>query len=225
MATSDNDIELVNTNPRKINETKPSPFESVTTSSNQAGGAIWGRTGGGRSWLGSLAASSPIILGPLTTITTYIVLTTFSGSFWSFFTAVAKEGFWSICLKYGPQLTLKGVLAIAGWTGLQALLFHILPGEIRTGQYTPAGHLLKYRMNGLYAWILTHALYFVVCWIGLLDPAFIPRNWSGLVAAGNLAGLLISAFAFVKAYVSPTHADDRKFSGTFDIFAKSCRSL
>jgi 7-dehydrocholesterol reductase len=56
-------------------------------------------------------------------------------------------------------------------------------------------------------------LYFVLCWNDLLDPGFIPRNWSSLIAALNVAGLLISALAYVKAYVSPTHADDRKFSG------------
>ncbi|PQE08525.1 hypothetical protein CJF30_00005384 [Rutstroemia sp. NJR-2017a BBW] len=61
---------------------------------------------------------------------------------------------------------------------------------------------------------LTHILYCVLCWFGLLDPGFIPRNRSSLIAATNLAGLLISAFAFVKAYVNPTHPNDRKFSGS-----------
>ncbi|KAJ5291797.1 hypothetical protein N7478_001048, partial [Penicillium angulare] len=57
-------------------------------------------------------------------------------------------------------------------------------------------------------------IYFALCWFGLLDPGFIPRNWSGLIAAGNFAGLLVSTLAFVKAYVCPSHADDRKFSGS-----------
>ncbi|PQE10044.1 hypothetical protein CJF31_00003957 [Rutstroemia sp. NJR-2017a BVV2] len=177
-------------------------------------GIVWGRTGVGRSWLGSLIASSPVILAPIASISTFITLTAFGGSFSSFGAAVKKEGFWSICATYGPQLTTKGILAVTSWIGLQALFFRYLPGESRTGQYTPAGHLLTYQMNGLYAWILTHILYCVLCWFGFLDPGFIPRNWSSLIAATNLAGLLISAFAFVKAYLNPTHPNDRKFSGS-----------
>ncbi|CAG9989036.1 unnamed protein product [Clonostachys byssicola] len=181
----------------------------------RSNGEVWGRTGGGRSWFGALIASTPVVLAPLASISTFITLAAFEGSYASFGAAVAKEGFWAICWKYGPQLTLKGAFAVVCWVSFQALLFVYLPGRLQTGQYTPAGHLLTYRINGLYAWVLTHVLYFVLCWNDLLDPGFIPRNWSSLIAALNVAGLLISALVFVKAYVSPTHADDRKFSGSF----------
>ena len=124
-----------------------------------------------------------------------------------------KEGFWSICIQYGPRLTIKGVLAVICWVGLQALLFRYLPGDTHKGQLTPAGYLLSYRINGLSAWIITHVLYIVLSLVGVLDPGFIPRNWSSLIGAMNLAGYAISTFAFVKAYIMPTHPEDRKFSG------------
>ncbi|KAJ5097016.1 hypothetical protein N7456_007737 [Penicillium angulare] len=174
---------------------------------------VWGRTGFGRSWLRSLLASTPVVLAPLASISTFITLAAFDGSFAAFGSAVSENGFWSICIQYGPRLSWKGLSAVACWIGLQAFFFQCLPGKIQTGQYTPAGHLLTYRINGLYAWGLTHLLYFTLCWFGLLDPGFIPRNWSDLIAAGNLAGLLISTLAFVKAYIFPSHANDRKFSG------------
>lgn len=125
-----------------------------------------------------------------------------------------KEGFWSICIQYGPRLTLKGVLAVICWVGLQALLFRYLPGDTHKGQLTPAGYLLSYRINGLSAWIITHVLYIVLSLVGVLDPGFIPRNWNSLIGAMNLAGYVISTFAFIKAYMMPTHPEDRKFSGT-----------
>ncbi|KAB8073313.1 ergosterol biosynthesis ERG4/ERG24 [Aspergillus leporis] len=78
------------------------------------------------------------------------------------------------------------------WLAFQAVLYHYLPGPTNTGQRTPAGHLLTYRMN---------------------DPAFISRNWEGLFAAMNLAGFLLSLLAYLKAYLMPTHPEDRKFSG------------
>lgn len=176
---------------------------------------IWGRTGAGRSWLGSLAASAPVVLAPLVSIATFIALTAFEGSFSSYAAAVEKEGFWTVCVTYGPQLTREGVVAVACWVGFQALLHVHLPGTLQKGQYTPAGHVLTYKLNGMCSWVATHAVYFGLCWFGFLDPAFIARNWSSLIAALNLAGLLAPALAFIKAYVRPTHPDDRKFSSTF----------
>jgi len=126
-----------------------------------------------------------------------------------------KRDFWTICVKHGPQITREGVTAVALWVGFQALLFLYLPGELHTGQYTPAGHRLTYRLNGFWSWILTHVVYFVLCCTGILDPAFISRNWSSVVAALNLAGFLAPALAFIKAYLSPTHPEDCKFSGMF----------
>lgn len=176
---------------------------------------VWGRTGPGRSWFGSLIASAPVILAPLTSITTFTVLHGFEGSFSAYYVAVAEKGFWTVCVKYGPRLTWEGVAAVACWVGFQALLSLCLPGKIGKGQVTPAGHVLAYRLNGLSSWILTHLVYFALSWFGLIDPAFIARNRSSPIAAMNLAGLLAPTVAFVKAYVSPTHPDDRKFSSTF----------
>jgi 7-dehydrocholesterol reductase len=176
---------------------------------------VWGRTGAGRSWLRSLVASLPVVLAPLTSITTFIALHEYGGSFSLFAAAVAEQGFWSVCFEHRPQLTPKGVFAVVCWIGLQALLFRYLPGEVRPGQYTPAGHLLTYRLNGLFAWIVTHVLYFGLGVTGVLDPAFISRNWSSLIAALNVVGLAVSICAFAKAYLSSTHPNDRKFSGKF----------
>jgi 7-dehydrocholesterol reductase len=177
---------------------------------------IWGRTGAGRSWLGSLGASSLVFLAPVGTIVVYIVLTVFKGSFASFVASVAEEGFDVILAKYSPRPTFEATFAIVAWVGLQAFLFEYLPGKIGNGQYTPAGHVLTYRLNGLSAWVVTHAVWGALCWVGLLDPAFIARNWSGLIATMNLAGVLVAGLAFAKAYIHPTHPRDRKFSGTLN---------
>jgi 7-dehydrocholesterol reductase len=152
---------------------------------------IWGRTGPGRSWPRSLIAASPLFLAPMASISTFITLA-----------------------QYGPQTTTKGIAAVICWVSLQAVLYCFLPGEIHQGQHTPAGYLLTYKINGLSAWIVTHLLYAALSWLGILDPGFIPRNWSSLIGAMNLAGFVISVLAFVKAYVAPTHPEDSKFSGT-----------
>ncbi|KAL1614591.1 hypothetical protein SLS54_009656 [Diplodia seriata] len=174
----------------------------------------WGRSSARRPWLRSLFAASPVFLAPLASLCCFVTLSQFDGSLSAFLAAGLEDGFLPLFSAYGPRLSFKATMAYASWIILQAILFHVLPGPTNTGQRTPAGHLLKYRTNGLLAWVVTHALYAALCWSGLLDPGFIPRNWSGLFAAMNLSGFLLSAFAYAKAYLAPTHPEDRKFSGS-----------
>ena len=193
-----------------------SPFPNKST---------WGRSSIHRSRIHSLVSASPVWLAPLLALSFFITLAQFDGSLSKFVEAVLQEGFLPVLIAHGPHFSFKGTLAVTCWISLQAALFQLLPGPINTGQRTPAGHLLTYRTNGLWAWIVTHVLYLALCWFGLLDPGFVPRNWGGLVAAMNLAGFLLSAFAYAKAYLMPTHSDDRKFSGIFLFLGFSRLSL
>ncbi|KLP06201.1 Uncharacterized protein LW94_7167 [Fusarium fujikuroi] len=195
---------------------KPIEAKALTTEVQMLTGAdVWGRAAFGRSWLRSLVGASPLFLAPMASISIFITLAEYEGSLSLFADAVKEHGFWTICAQYGPHLTTKGIAAVICWVGIQALLYCLLPGEQHQGQLTPAGYLLSYRINGLSAWIVTHLLYGALSWLGILDPGFIPRNWSSLIGAMNLAGFVISALALVKAYVMPTHPEDRKFSGSF----------
>lgn len=198
---------------RPIEATGMATEAQVTTDTD-----VWGRTGPGRSRLRSLIATSPLFLAPMASISTFITLAQYDGSLSLFVAAVKEYGFWNIYTQYGPQATVKGIAAVIFWVGLQAILYHYLPGENHQGQHTPAGNLLDYKLNGLSVWIVTHLLYATLVWLGILDPGFIPRNWSSLIAAMNLAGFIISALTYVKAYVAPTHPEDRKFSGKFFSF-------
>lgn len=173
----------------------------------------WGRSSIRRSWIRSLFSATPVALCPLVAVSCFITLSQFDGHLSRFIAAVQEDGALAVFSAHGPRFTAKGTFLYLCWIILQAGLARYLPGSISTGQRTPAGHLLAYRTNGLRAWIITHVLYAGLCWLGVLDPAFVPRNWGGLVAAMNLTGFAVSAFAYMKAYIQPTHADDRKFSG------------
>ena len=81
------------------------------------------------------------------------------------------------------------------------------------GQLTPAGNLLEYRVNGLLAWQLTVALTAVGAFMGYLDLCMIADHWEGLLVVINVYGFFLSALAYLKAYLAPSHAGDRKFSG------------
>lgn len=139
-----------------------------------------------RPWLLSALAAIPLFVAPLITASFLITTSQFEASLSRFMTARFEQGFLAIIKAHGPRLTFKAMLAYACYVALQATLFHLLPGPINTGQRTPAGYLLIYRTNGLYAWIVTHALYILLCWRGFLDPGFVIGNWSGVFMAMNL---------------------------------------
>ena len=188
----------------KLSLLAESPFPNKTT---------WGRSSIRRSWLRSLFSATPVWLAPLIAFSFFITLSKYDGSLSMFFAAVLQEGALTVFEAHSPQFSSKGTLSCVCWITLQAALFYYLPGPVNTGQRTPAGHLLAYRTNGLLAWIVTHILFIALCWFDFIDPGFVPRNWAGIFAGLNLVGFLISSFAFVKAYLMPTHPEDRKSSG------------
>lgn len=166
-------------------------------------------------WLLSILAAIPLFVAPLITASFLITISQFEGSLSRFVTIGFEKGFLEVIKAHGPRLSLKSTLAYACYVVLQAVLFQFLPGPINTGQRTPAGYLLTYRTNGLCAWVITHAIYALLCWFGFLDPEFVIRNWSGIFMAMNLFGYLAAVFAHGKAYWRPSHPEDRRFSGMF----------
>jgi len=107
------------------------------------------------------------------------------------------------------------------WVFFQYILAVYLPGPKGYGQRTPAGHVLEYNVNGMYAFMVTHVL-FCICTFGLnLFPAtIIADNWGPLLIATNCLGYVMAFFAFLKGIIAPTHADDVKRSGSaiYDFF-------
>jgi 7-dehydrocholesterol reductase len=182
----------------------------------------WGRTCDHQSWLRTLFWSTPVVIAPMLALSCFLALAGYDGSLFKLFAAVLKDGFLPVLHTHGPRITLRAMAAIIFWLAFQAVLYHYLPGPTNTGQRTPAGHLLTYRMNGLLAWVITHVAFIALCYLDLLDPAFIPRNWEGLFAAMNLAGFGLSLLAYLKAYLMPTHPEDRKFSGELALQDFSC---
>jgi len=154
-----------------------------------------------------------VIVCPLWIITNWIALEYFGGSLQATVQAFFTEGPYLFFIEYAPQPTTRAFAGYGAWVLLQALFYSYLSGPLCTGQLTPAGNLLKYTTNGLLAYAITHILYIASSAVGVLDPAIIARNWEGLLVAINAYGMLLSAFAQVKAHVSPSYPGDRKFSG------------
>ena len=175
----------------------------------------WGRRAHHGSWPHALGCASIMTLCPLLVVFYWVALTSFQASLpvaWQVMWTVGPVSFfWS----HAPRADYKVYVAYGSYLLYQAGLYHLLPGKLSVGQLTPAGHLLKYRTNGLIAWILTHVLFGVSVLHGSVDPAIIARHWESLLVSANVFGFAFSVFVFIKAYVFPTHEGDRKFSGKF----------
>ena len=173
----------------------------------------WGRRSHHGSWLHSLGCASIMMLCPLLVLFLWISLSSFSGSLSAALDDLLLSGPVRFFSVYGPEPDFKGAIGYGIWILFQAGLYQFLPSKLSSGQLTPAGNLLKYRTNGLLAWIVTHGLFVTLAVSGHLDPAFLARNWEGLLVAANLFGFLLTGFVYAKAHLSPCHEHDRKFSG------------
>lgn len=180
--------------------------------------ASWGRSGSGGSLLTTVGCAGILVLCPLLVIFLWNALEEFDGSLSAALSASWLEGPVAFAARVAPKFSLKACYGYAAWLSFQALLYTYLPCKISTGQLTPAGNLLKYQTNGLYAWVITHVLAGAAVTAGVLDPAILAKHWGGLIVAANIYGFLISALSYIKAILAPTHPQDRKFSGQDILF-------
>ena len=172
----------------------------------------WGRKTEA-TWFAAAASLAIVLICPVWIVGNWISLEYFDGSLASMVSTAYSDGISSFTYQYAPRPSMKSSLGYASWLAFQAALYSLLPGPISTGQLTPAGNLLKYKTNGLLAWVVTHILTVVAAMSGVLDLALIAKHWEGLIIAVNVYGFLLAGFAQIKAHVAPTHPDDRKFSG------------
>jgi len=181
----------------------------------------------GRAWETNILTfvSSLLIMAatPLMVIYFYIANTHFQGSL-----QVPLELFYSGELSFFelmPSFDATAVMIYAIWLGFQIFLFQIpdffhklvksYSGGTQLGSVTPAGNRLKYTINGLQAWVISHLFFLVgAYYFGWFSPTLLADYWGPLLIVTNAVGYLIAAFVYIKAYVYPTHPEDRKFSNS-----------
>ncbi|OMJ20506.1 7-dehydrocholesterol reductase [Smittium culicis] len=140
---------------------------------------------------------------------------------YDFFASLSEGTLFEFLIKVTPAPTFKGFGLYIFWVLFQALMYMYWPSNIGTGQMTPAGNILSYRVNGLRVWVVTHILFILGASItGLYSMAIIQENWGALLIATNCLGYLLTVFVYFKAYYFPTHKEDCKFSGStiYDLY-------
>lgn len=194
---------------------------------NSAGSGNWGRA-----WEANLFASISSLLimlaTPLLVFYFYIACAHHQGSLWEpiSFLINGKMTF-SDLLGELPPFSWKAAGIFAAWFSLQLVLALAVPdmlhkltkryrGGLQKGAVTPAGNQQMYQINGMQAWIISHLLFVVATFgLGLFSPSIILDNWGSLLWVVNIVGNGVALFVYIKAYLFPTYAKDRKFSGNF----------
>lgn len=161
-----------------------------------------------------------LIFAPLLTMFMVTCCLEYDGNIGSVLSDLYKLNF-----IYFPKFNLKVFLMLCTWILFQYILA-LLPdrltqlcssykGGFREGQHTPAGNILTYNINGLQSWMITHILFFVFSYMGIIDPAIIAKSWAELFVGANVIGYCFCTIMYIKARVSPTHPEDDKYTGNF----------
>lgn len=186
----------------------------------------WGRsvTSSLTSFCGCLAL---FVLSPFTVLYFYIAAFHFDGSLQGAYQALMQGKIW----EFLPTFQSEAALLFTLWVIFQIGLA-LMPDQIHKwikryqggkveGAITPAGNRLSYQINGLQAWVITHVMFLIATLgFGWFSPATLLYYWGSLFWVVNLVGFTLAIFVYAKAIVTPTHREDRKFSGSllYDFF-------
>ncbi len=164
------------------------------------------------------------------------VRTTLGPLFIILFTPPAAIIFWIVCTfkpfngSLGPLLTKAGWRSVAAhwpWPStsavsivlvfvlFEAILLQWLPGKIYEGPITPMGNRPRYKLNGVLAWFVTHAL-FLGCSFGLhlFKAGIIWDHFGEILATLSLFALIFCLFLYFKGRYWPS-SEDHSVSGNF----------
>lgn len=207
-----------------VNSGTEKPAKSVRLDAKGQTGKTWGRDKD-ISWFTAISSLFIMIFCPFFAFYSWMACTHYQceilGPFQGITQDLTQDGILKFLEAKLPHPTPEGLQIYFSWLLFQAVLYAILPSKIGYGQQTPAGFVLPYKVNGLLAWFVTHAIFLLgAYYFEWWNPAIIHDNWGALLIAANIYGYFLTLFAFAKAYIAPSHPEDRKFSGSiiYDMF-------
>ncbi|ROL54722.1 Delta(14)-sterol reductase [Anabarilius grahami] len=108
---------------------------------------------------------------------------------------------WVLLGSAGSIWDWTSVSVVLLFTVLQAALYHLPVGQVSEGKMGCNGKRLKYKLNGLYAFLLSVALFSALWFCGVLRAGAMTDRICSLVSAGMAVSLLLS----LVLYLCPIH--------------------
>jgi hypothetical protein len=124
-----------------------------------------------------------------------------------------SEGLFQFFITRFPHSSGNAVFGYAAWLAFQAIMYIYLPGREALGPVTPAGRRLRYKLNGLAAWVATIALWALGAISGIIDPAYIAKNWEGLIWTTNVFSVVVVILFHMKARLMPDNKAETFITG------------
>jgi 7-dehydrocholesterol reductase len=114
-----------------------------------------------------------------------------------------------------PMPTLKAAEIISVFALLEAALMILLPGKKHLGPVTPSGDRPTYKLNGVAAFAVTHALLYVAAYrLAWFSPGIVHDNFGAILATLTVFGLVFCGFLYLKGSYFPSSKDAGR-SGNF----------
>jgi 7-dehydrocholesterol reductase len=163
---------------------------------------VWGQR---KSWFRTWGFPLVLItVCPPLTILLWIITVFYGGSITDFASTVR----WDDVVARLPLPSLAAVEILGAWFALALVLLKILPGKTQLGPFTPMGNRPAYKLNGVLAFVFTHALLYVAAYpLGLFSPTIVYDHFGEIILTLSAFALVFCVFLYVKGVVAPSTSD------------------
>lgn len=152
-----------------------------------------------------------ILVCPPAVFAFWYTCTQLDGSFLRLFQFFAEVGVFKALYKIAAPHFFGSLIAwkiIAFYATFQLMLMRILPGKTVHGPITPAGNIPAYTANGILAFFITLATYYLGAYpLHLFSPTIIYDNFGDILGALNIFSLAFCLFLLGKGLVAPSSSD------------------
>src|SRR4051812_24312343 len=128
-----------------------------------------------------LMLSTPILI-----IVVWMTATRYDGSLYKFITTID----WPTLVSEWPGPSLIAAKIIGIFALFEAILMVALPGKTHYGPVTPTGNRPSYKLNGIPAYFLTHAVLWVAAYpLHLFSPSIVYDNFGSILTTLTIFAL------------------------------------
>ncbi len=144
-----------------------------------------------------------MVVTPILGTLLWMITAHFDGSILTFARLVSVDGL----LRLFPWPTVRAALILAGWTFFQTALLAGLPGKEYLGPVTPTGNQPRYRLNGIAAWLVSHAAVLSTWWWGIWTATTVVRELGAMIVLLTVMAFAFCLFLYWKGRTRPTTSD------------------
>jgi 7-dehydrocholesterol reductase len=145
-----------------------------------------------------------VIVTPPAAVLFWIACTYLDGSL---LRLASAEGLTAIA-EHFPRPTLRAALVVLIFAVFEGVLLQVLPGKTHLGPVTPAGQRPRYKLNGIFAWIVTHAAFLGASYgLGWFSPGIVFEHFGEILITLCTSCFVFCWFLYFKGLYAPSTPD------------------